>query len=87
MVDLFFSPTHALYPIRFPKLKVLDNKEITTVERKRAEIVLKKEESILNMLFSNECLILKLRLVLFFFFSLLSFLPPSSPFFLYSFHS
>jgi hypothetical protein len=41
----------------------LDNKEITPVEKKRAEMVLKKEESILNMLFSNECLIMKLQLV------------------------
>ncbi len=49
--------------IRFPKLKVLDNKEIAPVERKKAEVVLKKEESILNMLFSNECLLMKLQLV------------------------
>lgn len=42
---------------------MLDNKEIAPVERKKAEVVLKKEESILNMLFSNECLLMKLQLV------------------------
>ena len=44
-------------------LRILDNKEITAVERKKAEMTAKKEETVMNLMYSNECLIKKLKVV------------------------
>jgi hypothetical protein len=57
-------PNYRLHVVhKFPRLKVLDNKEITAVERKQADIVIKKEETVLGLMLSNEILINKLEKV------------------------
>ncbi|PRP85751.1 hypothetical protein PROFUN_06345 [Planoprotostelium fungivorum] len=66
--------SHAL--VLFPKLKLLDNKvssritaarahgadqDVTASEKKTAEAIVKKEETLLNLMYNNECLIQKLQ--------------------------
>eukprot|EP00002_Diphylleia_rotans_P002877 TRINITY_DN11875_c0_g1_i1.p1 TRINITY_DN11875_c0_g1~~TRINITY_DN11875_c0_g1_i1.p1 ORF type:complete len:1286 (+),score=247.62 TRINITY_DN11875_c0_g1_i1:119-3976(+) len=46
---------------KLPRLRLLDSKEVSVAERKLVSQVIKKEEMVLNMMFSNEMLILKLE--------------------------
>jgi hypothetical protein len=57
-------PHYRAHIIRFlPQVKLLDNKEITPVERQQAEITVKREEKVMDLMFSNEMLIEKLHKV------------------------
>lgn len=58
------TPNYRLHVLaKLPKLKLLDNRDVTTTERKHAEAVVQKENSVMGLMLSNESLLFKLQLV------------------------
>lgn len=66
VLNLEFNPVTQLpyyrYQVihRVPSIRLLDQKEVTATEKSKATKILKKEETTLNLMFSNETLIAKL---------------------------
>lgn len=71
ILNLEFNPVTQLPNYRFhmihmfPNVRLLDNKEVTAFERKQAVAVIKKEETVMSLMYSNEILIGKLERVRF----------------------
>jgi ribonuclease HII len=65
-VNLEFNPISQLpyyrYHVifRLPQIRTLDSREIAPQERTKAASIIKKEQTTLELMFNNECLIAKL---------------------------